>query len=238
VFRSIPSDIATERMTIGSDLVQDELRHIHSGHQCLIGMASSSASFDRWHVRWRWVCDIDMQFFDYATWISPPFQSHNNQVQLNERKRVGLCLSRREVWLCANHATNPFYLGDPLDTTTHKRHNSLTLVQLLRASLGDKEGWRVAESLPTCNFILLIHVEFQRVWCRNVKLHSTSDHRNTAPHLESIPSKWHLRGSGSRLLTPSNHCCYIGRMQISIKLIKIEFEAQRIVIARLVLNLY
>jgi hypothetical protein len=32
------------------------------------------------------------------------------------------------------------------------------------------------------------------------------------PHLEGIPSKWHLRGLGLRLLTLSNHYCYIGRM--------------------------
>ena len=105
------------------------------------------------------------------------------------------CLSRREVWLCANHSTNPFYSEHPLDATTHERHNNLTLVQLvLRASLGNEEVRRVVEWSSICDFILLIHVEFQRVWCRDVELHSTSDHRNAATpsrtHTEQVTPSW------------------------------------------------
>jgi hypothetical protein len=38
------------------------------------------------------------------------------------------------------------------------------LVQLaLRASLGDEEGQRVVEWPSICNFILLIHLEIERV---------------------------------------------------------------------------
>jgi hypothetical protein len=60
--------------------------------------------------------------------------------------------------------TNPFYSEHPFNATTHERHNNLTLVQLvLRASLGDEEGRRVVEWPSICNFILLIHLEIERV---------------------------------------------------------------------------
>jgi hypothetical protein len=45
---------------------------------------SSSASFDRrWYVRWRWVCYIDLQFFDYM-----PQESHlHSTTTTNDRNR-------------------------------------------------------------------------------------------------------------------------------------------------------
>jgi hypothetical protein len=108
-----------------------------------------------------------------------PHESHlHSTTTTNDRNRVergesgvdqsGVqktgCLFRREVRDCANHATNSFYLENPLDATTHERHNNLTLVQLvLRASLGDEEGRRVVEWPSICNFILLIHLEIKRV---------------------------------------------------------------------------
>jgi hypothetical protein len=103
------------------------------------------------------------------TSIPPPQQT----IETEERGENGVdqsgvqktgCFFRREVRDCANHATNPFYSEHPLDATTQERHNNLTLVQLaLRASLGDEEGQRVVEGLSICNFILLIHLEIERV---------------------------------------------------------------------------
>jgi hypothetical protein len=83
------------------------------------------------------------------------------------------CFFRREVRDCANHTTNPFYSEHPLDATTHERHNNLTLVQLvLCASLGDEEGQRVVEWPSICNFILLIHLEIERVEDENTSTSS------------------------------------------------------------------
>jgi hypothetical protein len=99
-----------------------------------------------------------------------PQESHLHSTARGEREvdqsrvqKTG-CLFRREVQDCANHATNPFYSEHPFDATTHERHNNLMLVQqVLRASLGDEEGWRVVEWPSICNFILLIHLEIERV---------------------------------------------------------------------------
>jgi hypothetical protein len=59
--------------------------------------------------------------------------------------------------------------------------------------LGDEEGWRVVEWPSICNFILLIHLEIERV-CRDVKLHSISGHKNaTTPsrtHTEQVAPSW------------------------------------------------
>jgi hypothetical protein len=79
-------------------------------------------------------------------------------------QKTGCLFRRGEVRDCANHATNPFYSEHSFDATTHERHNNLTLVQLVvRGSLGDEEGRRVVEWPSICNFILLIHLEIERV---------------------------------------------------------------------------
>jgi hypothetical protein len=85
---------------------------------------------------------------------------------------------------------NPFFLEDPFETTAHKRHRNVSLVQLvLWATLEYEEGRRVAESSPfNCNFYLVDTCErgFDADMSSYTQLQTTEMQQ---PHLELIPSK-------------------------------------------------
>jgi hypothetical protein len=81
-----------------------------------------------------------------------------------------------------NYATNPFFLEDLFNTTTHEHHNNWHLVRIvLWASLGCTRGQETEDWTPKCIFSFLINLEFERVWWRDGELYSTSGHKNAAP---------------------------------------------------------
>jgi hypothetical protein len=162
VFCSTPSDIVMER---ASFCITAKSEHIESLTTFVLSMFASErpskSSFHIYHVMVQVSWTIRLQFFTVSNKnLTPnPITQQSSTTKWEEESEVDQlgarrtrCLSRREVWLCANHSTNPFYSEHPLDATTHERHNNLTLVQLvLRGSLGNEEVRRVVEWSSICN---------------------------------------------------------------------------------------
>jgi hypothetical protein len=204
------SDHATERglcIMIGLDLVQDELWHIQVVNILLEQLQRTHLlEVDKWGagelVTWfavLWCATrISLTQSNHTTIKCATKQEEEGVVdedQLGEPRTR--CLSRRGVWLCANHATNPFFL---LESSERNNQQPMRIQQPVVDTTSTSckfGGWGRLESggmVFDCNFICWYIWSLRGFDVQDGELYSTPDHGNkTNPsqtHTKQVTPSW------------------------------------------------